>query len=131
MDSLILGLTLEQAAAIVIFIGGLIGGIKYLKKELKDALKDMLKDQFKGVNDKLDNMQHRIDKIDEQACKNFLIRYLADIERGDKIYDSEKQRFWEEYDHYVDPDEVDGNSYIKEWVSRLKKEGKLDRPGGE
>lgn len=127
MDDMILGLTLEQAAAIVIFIGGLIGGIKYLKKELKDALKDMLKDQFKEVNTKLDNMQKRINKIDEQACKNFLIRYLADIERGDEIYDSEKQRFWEEYDHYVDPDEVDGNSYIKEWVAKLKEEGKLRR----
>lgn len=127
MDDMILGLTLEQAAAIVIFIGGLIGGIKYLKIELKAALKDMLKDQFKEVNDKLDKMQKRINKIDEQACKNFLIRYLADIERGDIIYDSEKQRFWEAYDHYIDPDEVDGNSYIKEWVAKLKEEGKLKR----
>ena len=98
-----------------------------MKKELKDALKDMLKDQFEEVNTKLDNMQKRINKIDEQACKNFLIRYLADIERGDTIYESEKQRFWEEYDHYVDPDEVDGNSYIKEWVTKLKEEGRLKR----
>lgn len=98
-----------------------------MKKEIKDALSEMLKDQFKEVNTKLDGMQDKVNKIDEQACKNFLVRYLADIERGVIIYDSEKSRFWEEYDHYVDPDEIDGNSYIKEWVARLKEEGKLVR----
>lgn len=120
-------LTLEQISIAILFIVGLIGGIKYLKKEIKDALSEMLKDQFKEVNTKLDGMQAKVDKIDEQACKNFLVRYLADIERGVLIYDSERSRFWEEYDHYVDPNEIDGNSYIKQWVARLKEEGKLTR----
>lgn len=125
--TLIENLTVGQVSALIIFIGGLIGGIKYLKKELKDALNEMLEDQFKGINDKLDTMQSRIDIMDEQACKNFLIRYLADIERGADMLETEKLRFWEEYDHYVDPDTIDGNSYIKEWVARLKEEGKLKR----
>lgn len=120
-------ITLEAISIAVLFIVGLIGGVKYLKKELKDALTDMLKDQFKEVNDKLDGMQGKIDNLDEQACKNFLVRYLADIERGVTIHDSERQRFWEEYDHYIDPDAIDGNSYIKEWVAQLKEEGKLVR----
>ena len=36
------------------------------------------------------------------------------------ILDAEKQRFWEEYEHYIS---AGGNSYIKEWVDRLKKKG--------
>lgn len=120
-------LTLEQVSIIVIFVLGLIVGIRQLKKEIKDAIAESLKDEFQEINNKLDSMQAHVEKIDEQACKNFLVRYLADIERGVLIFDSEKSRFWEEYDHYVDPDEIDGNSYIKEWVAKLKEEGKLRR----
>ena len=127
MDTLIKELTLEQVGIIIVFILGLIIGIRELKKEVKVALSESLKDQFDKVNNKLDDMQSKINKIDEQTCKNFLVRYLADIERGTYIYDDEKQRFWEEYDHYKDPNGVDGNSYIKEWVERLKTEGKLRR----
>ena len=122
---MIQNLTLEQVSIIVIFIGGLIGGIKYLKKELKDALTDMLKDQFKEVNSKLDALQTSLTKVDTQTCKNFLVRFLADVERGERVYDDEKRRFWEEYDHYKD--DLKENSYVKEWVNKLVDEGKLRR----
>lgn len=122
-------LTLEQLSIAIIFIGSLIAGIKYLKKELEDCLKDFLEKlldkQFKDVNDKLDTMQSSLRTLDVQATKNFLVRYLADIERGEHIYDSEKQRFWEEYDHYIK--DLGENSFIKEWVARLKEDGKLKR----
>ena len=122
-------LTLEQISIAIIFIGSLIAGIKYLKKELEDCLKDFLEKlldkQFKDVNDKLDTMQSSLRTLDVQATKNFLVRYLADIERGEHIYDSEKQRFWEEYDHYIK--DLGENSFIKEWVARLKEDGKLRR----
>lgn len=118
-------LTIEDISLIVIFIGGLIGGIKYLKKELKDALKEMLKDQFREVNEKLDGLQASLTKVDTQSCKNFLVRFLADVERGAFVYDDEKRRFWEEYDHYTE--ELKENSYIKEWVNKLVDNGKLRR----
>lgn len=118
-------LTVEDISVIVIFLGGLIGGIKYLKKELKDALQDMLKDQFKEVNEKLDGLKSSLTKVDTQTCKNFLVRFLADVERGAEVYDDEKTRFWEEYDHYID--DLNENSYVKEWVHKLLDEGKLRR----
>lgn len=118
-------LTVEDISVIVIFLGGLIGGIKYLKKELKDALHEMLKDQFKEVNEKLDGLQSSLTKVDTQTCKNFLVRFLADVERGAEVYDDEKTRFWEEYDHYID--DLNENSYVKEWVHKLLDEGKLRR----
>lgn len=118
-------LTLEQISVAILFIVGLFGGIRYLKNAIVEFLYKALDERFKTVNDKLDGMENTINKLDTQSCKNFLVRYLADIERGDLIYESEEQRFWEEYDHYVD--DLHENSYIKEWVARLKKEGKLSR----
>jgi hypothetical protein len=41
------------------------------------------------------------------------------------MFEQEKERFWEEYDHYTK--DLKGNSYIKEWVARLKEQGKLWR----
>ena len=118
-------LTLLDISVIVLFIVGLIRGVQELKKSIKEFLQKLLEDQFKEVNNKLDGMQATITKLDTQECKNFLVRYLADVERGDHIYESEQQRFWEEYDHYID--DLHENSYIKEWVARLKEEGKLVR----
>lgn len=122
-------LTLQEISVAIVFVGGLIAGVKYLKKELEDCLKEflerLLNKQFEDVNDKLDAMQGSIRTLDVQATKNFLVRYLADIEREDVIFDTEKQRFWEEYDHYIN--DLKENSYIKEWVARLKEEGKLKR----
>lgn len=118
-------ITLLDISVIVLFVVGLIRGVQELKKSIKEFLEKLLTDQFEEVNDKLTDMQSSINVLDKQACKNFLVRYLADIERGDIIYDSEKQRFWEEYDHYVK--DLGENSFIKEWVARLKEEGKLSR----
>lgn len=118
-------ITLLDISVIVLFVVGLIRGVQELKKSIKEFLEKLLADQFKEVKDKLTDMQSSITVLDKQACKNFLVRYLADIERGDIIYDSEKQRFWEEYDHYIK--DLGENSFIKEWVARLKEEGKLSR----
>lgn len=118
-------LTLLDISVIVLFIVGLIKGVQELKKAIKEFLQKLLEDQFKEVNDKLDGMQTSIRKLDKQECKNFIVRYLADVERGDYIYESEQYRFWEEYDHYIN--DLHENSYIKEWVARLKSEGKLSR----
>ena len=115
-------ITLGVLSATVIFLAGLIGGIKYLKSVLKDSLTEMFKEQFQAINDKLDSLDSKIGKVDMQSCKNFLVRFLSDVENGGPMHPSEKQRFWEEYEHYL---VSGGNSYIKEWAERLKKEGKL------
>lgn len=61
--------------------------------------------------------------LDKATCKNFLVRCLADFEKGNKLSDVEVERFWEQYDHYIN--ELHENTYIKEWTESLKKEGKL------
>lgn len=61
--------------------------------------------------------------LDKATCKNFLVRCLADFERGNKLSDIEVERFWEQYHHYTQ--ELKENTYVKEWTERLKKEGKI------
>lgn len=118
-------LTLEEVSAALLFIVALIGGVKYLKKELVNFLNNLLDSKFKTTNGKIDDVATALRTLDVQTTRNFLVRYLADIERGQFIYDTEKEQFWKEYDHYID--ELKENSFIKKWVERLEDEGKLER----
>lgn len=72
---MIQNITLEQIAAVVIFIGGLYAGVKYLKKELKDGIVEMLKDEFKGVDEKLDNDNKRIKALEDQSA--FILKAIS------------------------------------------------------
>ena len=118
-------LTLEEISAALLFIVALIGGVKYLKKELVNFLNNLLDSKFKTTNDKIDDVATALRTLDVQTTRNFLVRYLADVERGQYVYDTEKEQFWKEYDHYID--ELKENSFIKKWVERLEDEGKLER----
>ena len=57
-----------------------------------------------------------------QACKNYLVSFLSDVEKDELTDEIERERFWEQYQHYT---EHGGNSYIKRKVEKLKSEGKL------
>jgi hypothetical protein len=71
----------------------------------------------------LAEIRKELRSIDKATCKNFLVRCLADFEKGNKLSDVEIERFWEQYHHYTE--ELKENTYIKEWTERLKKEGKI------
>ena len=68
-------ITLGQITAIIVFIGGLYAGVKYLKKELKDGIVEMLKDEFKGVDEKLDNDNKRIKALEDQSA--FILKAIS------------------------------------------------------
>ena len=118
-------ITLEEVSAGILFIVALIGGVKYLKKELVNFLNNLLDSKFKTTNSKIDDVASALRTLDIQTTRNFLVRYLADVERGQYVYDTEKEQFWKEYDHYIK--ELKENSFIKKWVERLEDEGKLER----
>lgn len=115
-------ITLEQIAAGLALIVGIIASVVYLKNRIEEALEKLLDAKFKALNGRIDTIENKIDKVDMETCKNFLVRFLADVENGTVILPQEDQRFWEEYQHYLDNK---GNSYIQEWVDRLKKKGLL------
>lgn len=68
--------------------------------------------KIEGVND-------RLDEIDKSQCKNYLVRFLKDKERGVPLGEVEHQRAHEAYDHYSD--DLNGNSYIHADWERLMK----------
>lgn len=75
MMEFVQNITLEQVAAFLVFIGGLYGGVKYLKKELKDGILLMLKEQFDGIDKKFENDDDRIKKLEDQSL--FLFKAIS------------------------------------------------------
>ena len=117
---------LQWAAGLAIAVGALYKGLKHwLNGMFKEQMENFDK-QMKELSDKVDGvdktLSDRIDKSDMESCKNFLVRCIADLERGEAMSETEKERFKEQFDHYK---ENNGNSYIKDKVERLKAEGAL------
>ena len=75
MAEFIESITLGQIAAVIIFVGGLYGGVKMLKKEFKEALTEMLKSQFEDVDKKLDNDNKRLNDLEKQT--QFLYKAIS------------------------------------------------------
>ena len=124
-------LTLGQLSAGVIFIVALIAGVQNLKKNIKTWIEDGLKARFDAIDKqnekilaKIDDVETRLDKVDMENCKNYLVTFMAEVRRGETKDPTEIQRFWEEYDHYISKG---GNSYVREGVEELKAKGYLGR----
>lgn len=71
MTELVQSITLEQVAAFIVFVGGLYGGVKYLKKELKDGIMLMLKEQFDGIDKKFESDDKRIEALEKNSVFMF------------------------------------------------------------
>ena len=71
---------------------------------------------------KLKPINTRLNEIEVSSDKNFIVRFLADIEQGNEVDEVEKERFYEIYQRYK---ELGGNSYVSHKVEKLQKEGKL------
>ncbi len=96
-------------------------GKKILDKTLK-PFKDKMEDMEKARLEEHADTIKRIDNVQLLSDKNFLVRFLADIEQDNKVDEVEKERFYEVYKDYR---ELGGNSYIAHKVEKLQKEGKL------
>lgn len=117
-------ITLGQFGNWITLIVGLVVGISVIYKSLKTLITKMLENEFKEVNEKLDQVGARIDAVDVETCKNFLVTELAELDKGLSMDEVEIIRFYEQYDHYL---KVGGNSYIKRKVEAMELEGKLIR----
>lgn len=110
-------ITLGQAAGALALVVAIIAGVQSLKKSIKGWLDAALKDQFDAFEKKQDEILKRLDSVDIENCKNYLVTFLAEVSRGEVKDETEMQRFWEEYEHYQ---KLGGNSYIKNKVEELK-----------
>lgn len=115
-------LTLEDIGTALAFIVGLVGSVWAIVKGVSKAIKALLKDQLTAINKRFDSMDNTIKDIDLANCKNFLVQTLSAADNGEKLTTEERMRLAEEFEHYS---ACGGNSYIKDWHSRLKTDGKI------
>ena len=115
-------ITLGEIGLFVTFVVGLVSGGLYLKTNLQGWISKSLKGNFDELKDQIQSLKRHVDEVDQENCKNFLVRFLADVETGREVDEVVLMRFWEEFEHYVNNG---GNSYIKDKVEKLKAQGKL------
>lgn len=122
-------ITIGQIAVAVAFMAALITGSIKIKDAVKKWLEATLKEKFDAqkketdeIKEAVNDLRDQLNNVDIENCKNYLVTYLAEVERGELKDAIESQRFWEEYQHYSDKG---GNSYIKEKVAKLKGKGYL------
>jgi len=113
-------ISLGDISIAVTFLVGLIGGIGYLHNSLKKWITEVMKEQMEKFDSDIKDINDRLDKVDLQSCKNFLVRCIADFENGQQISETELERFYEQYEYY---EKHGGNSYIKQKVEKLKAKG--------
>lgn len=66
---------------------------------------------------------NRIDKMDNEQCKNYLMEFLNDVKNGVHKNEYQIARAYEVYEHYSN--DLKGNSYIhKLWIECMEKERK-------
>ena len=104
-------ITIGQITTIIVGFVALISGVEFLLIRFN-----------KLFDKKLAPINTRLNQIELSIDKNFIVRFLADIEQGNQVDEVEKQRFYEIYERYI---ELGGNSYIKRRVDTFIKEGKL------
>ena len=114
-------ITLGQVGLGLAFLVALITGISFIVDKFKEFITDSLKDNFDGVNKHIDELETKITTVDMEQTKSFLVRCIGDIEDGG-ISETELQRFFEQYEHYL---AMDGNTYIKHKVEQLMQEGRI------
>lgn len=107
MEQITLG-DLARWAAFAVTIGGSIAAI--------------IRGVNKAVGKLLEPVVKQIESVDRENCKNFLVTFLAETERGQEHDQIELERFHEQFEHYKS---IGGNSYIKAKAEKLRKDGKL------
>lgn len=123
------GITLGEIASWVGLIAGIIGGAGVIYKVIASALSKALRRELQPINEKIDAINSKVDLLeakhdesDMSRVKDFLVEFLARIERGEAVDEEELERFWENYDFY---DKHGGNSYVHNKMEKLKSQGKL------
>lgn len=71
-------------------------------------------------NVKKKDLDEKIDEVQMDNCKNYLVQAIAKVEAGGKLSPVEMERYYENYDTYT---KLGGNSYIHSETEKLKKEG--------
>ncbi len=116
------GITLASIVDFVKVVAAFITGATVIYKLVSTAFKKALASELNPVVEKLEALERKHDLSDREQAKNFIVRFLADVEQGQEIDKDELHCFWDNYELYKS---MGGNSYIHDKVEKLQKEGKL------
>lgn len=114
-----------QIALGITFIVSLISGTAILLKHIRKYITNTLKPQLGEINVSIRRLEDRLDNVDLESCKNYLVQVIAEIDgpcKNGHVDATQKQRFYEQYEHYV---KGGGNSYIRHRVEQLQAEKKI------
>lgn len=115
-------ITLKDISVGLALIVGIMTSSVYLNKSLKGWIGHQFDEKIAPVKESIEDVKEKVTRVDMESCKNYLARCLADFDRDRELSETEKERFWENYEHYISNN---GNSYIKHKVEKLVSEGKL------
>lgn len=126
-------IAVEDITAFISVVAGVITGGLVIFKFVNSIVQKWICSLLKPVNDRIDESNRiimaRLDANAEELkqmqleqYKNFLTRYLADIERDTELTEIELERFNDIYTKY---DNLGGNSYVHRKVDKYKEQGKL------
>lgn len=119
-------ITLGQIFNFIITFGAVLSAGTIIYKIAFKSGKRILDNKLAPFNERIDeivkNHDKRFTEMQLQIDKNYLVRFLADLEDGTPVDETELEHFWFTYDDYH---KHNGNSYIDHKVEKLKKEGKL------
>nr|DAR58104.1 MAG TPA: hypothetical protein [Caudoviricetes sp.]DAS56693.1 MAG TPA: hypothetical protein [Caudoviricetes sp.] len=126
-------IAVEDITAFISVVAGVITGGLVIFKFVNSIVQKWICSLLKPVNDRIDESNRiimaRLDANAEELkqmqleqYKNFLTRYLADIERDTELTEIELERFNDIYTKY---DNLGGNSYVHRKIDKYKEQGKL------
>lgn len=99
---------MEQIGNIIIWLASLFTALTVICSVIKKLITKALEPPCK-----------RVEKIDENQCKTFLVDFLSDVENKVEKNEVQIKRAYEVYEHYRD--DLHKNSYIHDKWERLMK----------
>ena len=126
-------IAVEDITAFISVVAGVITGGLVIFRFASCVVQKGMCGLLKPVNDKIDESNkiimtrldanaEEIKQMQLEQYKNFLTRYLADIERDVALTEIELERFNDLYTKYTN---LGGNSYVHRKIDKLKGQGKL------
>lgn len=127
------GWTVGQIVETLVWLSGAITAVTVIIKAIRvnsdkrwgrhrDELQKMVTDAVTPLSEQISALERKQDESEIARVKDFLVSFLARVERNQPVDEEELERFWENYDYY---DQHGGNSFVHSKMEKLKKAGKL------
>lgn len=114
-------ITIGQIAVALAFIVALWGSIETISKKISKAFDASLDKKLKPLEDKIDKIDKKVNDVDMNATKNFLLARIEETKHGG-IDEITRMRMLEQWEHYKT---LGGNSFITGEMEKLKRENKI------